>query len=67
MICWLQRKRLHPLRLRAVLTLTDNPGFIRSLCEHTCPSLISMSDADLESVIIEPGPKRPSVPVIFIS
>ena len=63
MICWLQRKRLHSQRLGAILTFTDNPGFMRPLRKHTRPRLIPMRDADLESVVVESSNQRPSTAV----
>jgi len=63
MICWFQSERLHPERLGAVLTFTDDSGLMCSLRKRTHPRLIPIRDADLRSVIIKSGNQRPSTAV----
>ena len=65
MIRRLRRECFHSLRFRAVLTFTDDSCSVRSSCKGTCPGLVAMSYANLQSIIVEAGFKRRSMAVEF--
>ena len=52
---WVLHQILHFPRLRAILPLAKDPRFVSPLCKNARSSLVAVSDADLEGVIVEPS------------
>ena len=57
---------LHLPRLRAILALANDSRLVSPLCKNARSSLVAVSDADLEGVIVKPSSPGTSTTMILL-
>lgn len=64
--CWILHQILDFPRLRAILPLANYSRFVSPLRKNARSSLVAMSDADLEGVIVKPSNRGTSTTMILL-
>ena len=66
MACWIPHQILDFPRLRAILPLANYSRFVSPLRKNARSSLVAMSDADLEGVIVKPSNRGTGTTMKFL-